>query len=85
MNDPKTTIPDSVRATFRDVLRQPGLELTRETTAEDVVGWDSLSHIQILVALERTHGVRFSAGEIADLKDVGSLCDVLNAKLEKQA
>jgi acyl carrier protein len=74
------SVPSSVLETFRSVLAQPELELTRATTATDVVGWDSLSHIQILVALEREYGVRFTAAEIADLKDVGSLCDVLAAK-----
>jgi acyl carrier protein len=75
-----SSVPSPVLETFRSVLAQPALELTRETTANEVVGWDSLSHIQILVALERAYGVRFTAAEIADLKDVGSLCDVLAAK-----
>lgn len=79
------SIPPTVLATFRAVLDQPDLELTRATTANDVEGWDSLSHIQILVALEREFGVRFTAAEIADLKDLGSLCDVLAAKSGKSA
>ena len=47
--------------------------LRPETTAEEVEGWDSVSHIAFLGALERELGVRFHTGEMADLTNVGDL------------
>lgn len=73
-------VPAQVLAVFREVLMQPRLELTHATTAGEVSGWDSLSHIQILVAIEKAYDVRFSAAEIAQLQHVGALCDLLAAK-----
>lgn len=56
---------------IRDVLDSSDLQLTLDTTAADVDGWDSLAHIRILVAVEADFGVHFSVQEIASLDDVG--------------
>lgn len=75
-----TSVSPEITEVFRRVLQQPDLELNRTTTADDVSGWDSLSHIQIVVALEKAFGIRFSSSEITDLPDVGALCDLIEAK-----
>jgi acyl carrier protein len=66
-------ILDRVTAVVADTLGLDELALTPETTAADVEGWDSLAHVQIIVAVEREFGVRFRTGEIATIKDVGDL------------
>ena len=37
---------------FRDVFEAPALEIAESTTADDVAGWDSLSHVNLIVAVE---------------------------------
>jgi acyl carrier protein len=70
------TMLDIMRETFDD----DDLEITRESTAQDVEGWDSLSHIELIVALEHAFGVQFRTGEIAGLRTVGELADLLTAR-----
>jgi acyl carrier protein len=66
---------------FRSALNQPALELTRETTADEVRGWDSLKHVELMIAVEAGFGVRFKAVEIGRMKNVGDLIDKVRAKL----
>lgn len=58
---------------FRDVFADDEITLRPETTAEDVEEWDSLTNVQLLMEIERRFGLRFSTGEIANLKNVGEL------------
>ncbi|WP_239032029.1 acyl carrier protein [Paroceanicella profunda] len=55
--------------------------ITRETTADDVEGWDSLQHVRILTSIERSFGFRFASDEIAELRDVGELVDRVATKI----
>lgn len=66
---------------FIDVLDVEELQLQRETVADDVEDWDSLNHIQLIVAIEKHFGVRFTTQEIQDFKNVGEVCDLLARKL----
>ncbi len=67
---------------FREILDEESLTLTRETTASDVDGWDSLSHIQLIVAIEKKFNLKFSSREILSWKNVGELLDSLCSKIE---
>lgn len=71
---------NEVENIFRDILDQESLYLTRETTANDVDGWDSLTHIQLIVAIEKHFKVKFSSKEILSWKNVGELLDSLKAR-----
>jgi len=68
-----------IMADVFDVDLAPG-ELTETTTANDIEEWDSLSHIRLVVAVERKFGVKFSNAEIESLKTVGDLVSLLQAK-----
>ena len=70
-----------VQEVFRSVFDQEALVISRETTAQDVEGWDSLSNIQMIVAVEKKFGVKFKAFEISSFKNVGDLFDALKSKL----
>jgi acyl carrier protein len=67
---------------FRDVLDHPDLVLTNDLTADQVDGWDSLSHIDLLVAIERKFKIKFATREVTSLKNVGALIDLVVAKTE---
>ena len=53
-----------VQEVFRDELELDDLVLNEETTADDVEEWDSLSHIQLVVAIEKAFGIKFTSREI---------------------
>ena len=71
---------NEVENIFRDILDEESLNLARETTANDVEGWDSLTHIQLIVAIEKQFKIKFSSKEILSWKNVGELIDSLEAK-----
>ena len=62
---------------IRETFRQPAAEITRETTALDVDGWDSLSHTMLLLDVGTHFGVRLPAERVYDLADVGELVDLV--------
>ena len=77
----EAAILDRLTGIFRDTLDEEHLELRPETTAADVPNWDSLTHIQLLVAIERAFQIRFNTGEIAGLANVGEMVSLLVRKL----
>jgi acyl carrier protein len=66
---------------FRDVLNKEDIHLKYETTAKDVEGWDSLSHIELVVAVEKHFKIKFNFTELQKFKNVGEMCDNIVAKL----
>jgi acyl carrier protein len=66
---------------FRDVFDEDDLVLTPEITADDVDGWDSLSHIRLVLAVSKSFGVKFSASEIGGLKNVGEFVELIQKKM----
>jgi acyl carrier protein len=73
----RAEILETINRVAADVLGSSALELSEETTARDVSGWDSLSHVQIVVGVENAFGVRFNSTEIAQLENTGSLVDLV--------
>jgi acyl carrier protein len=69
-----------VTGVFRSVLANEALSLSRATTADDVDGWDSLMHINLIVAIEREFNIRFTTREITALRNVGDLMDLIARK-----
>jgi acyl carrier protein len=65
---------------FREVFDDETLEIGPETTAEDVDGWDSLSHIRLIVSVEKTLGLKFTSAEIGALKNVGDFVSLIRSK-----
>lgn len=66
---------------FRDVLDDPNLQITRDSNARNVSGWDSLAHINLISAIEQEFRIKFALGELEDLKDVGEMIDLMQQKL----
>jgi len=75
---------EQVQDVFRDVFDDPSLMLKDEMTADDIIGWDSLAHINLIIAIERRLRVRFATAEISRLKENGaniaSLLDLVTRK-----
>lgn len=71
----------AINEIFIQVLDDPSLVITPETTAEDVDEWDSLNHIQLIVAIEKRFKVRFSTSEIYAWKNVADMCNAIERLL----
>ncbi len=70
-----------VNSIFIDVLEKDDIVLSRETSAKDIEEWDSLTHVQLVVAIEKHFKIRFKASEIQGYKNVGEMCNGILAKL----
>lgn len=68
---------------FQDVLDLPDLALTAESSALNVEGWDSLAHVNLVVAIEKHYKLKFALGELQGLKNVGDMADLIARKLAK--
>jgi acyl carrier protein len=73
-----------VQEIFREVLDQPDLVITRDSSASTVDDWDSLSHINLITAISKRYKIRFALGELESLKNVGEMLDLMQAKLNKK-
>jgi acyl carrier protein len=65
---------------FRTSLDNEDLTLAETTTADDVEGWDSITHVLIMVAVEKKFRVKFTAAEIQRLENVGQLAALIRSK-----
>lgn len=65
---------------FRDVFDDDGIEVADETTAGDIEDWDSLEHINLVVAVEKEFHVKFTMGEVNGFKNVGEMVDIIMAR-----
>jgi acyl carrier protein len=76
----REAILNDISKVFADTLDEDNLTLTESTTADDVEGWDSLTHVQLVVAVEKKFKIRFTAKEIQSWKNVGEMIDSITSK-----
>ena len=77
----RSEILKRVEEIFREELGQSNLIITDDTTAEDVEGWDSLSHVQLVAVMEDAFGIEFSSREILSWDNVGDLISSIQKKI----
>jgi acyl carrier protein len=70
-----------IRETIADVLLVPPDTIQPATVSDDIPAWDSLTHLNLVVALEMQLGVRFKPDEIERMASVAAICDILAGKL----
>lgn len=68
---------EQIQTIFRDNFDDDSLEITRETTADDIEDWDSLEQINLLTAMEKQFGVKFRLEDVRDLENVGDMADLI--------
>lgn len=66
-----------VSTVVSDTFHVPSDTVTRDLEAADVQGWDSLAHARVILALERSLGLRLPVRRAFDAANVGALCDLI--------
>jgi len=69
-----------LQTVFRDIFDEDSLELRPDMTAADVEAWDSLTHINLIVDVEREFKIRFTTAEVTGLKNVEDLAALVDKK-----
>jgi acyl carrier protein len=81
MIDRKQVMADLERI-CREVFRNPDIELTEETTAPDVDGWDSLSHVRLIFHVEKHFKITVGVKEASRMRNIGELASVIERKVQ---
>ena len=76
----RTETLERVQNIFRDILDNEEVVLTDQSTAEDIEEWDSLTHIQLIKAIEKSFSTRFTSREILSWTHVGEMIDCILSK-----
>jgi acyl carrier protein len=76
----KEQIEATLTTVFQDVFDDDGIVIRPDLSANDVPAWDSLTHIRMLLTVERECKITFSVTEVGDLKNVGELTDLILKK-----
>ncbi len=77
-------IEEKVTQIFRTVFNEPTLVIDSKTTANDVDAWDSLSHLNMISAVEKEFEVKFKLKDLVKLKNVGDLLNTIEVKLSEK-
>ena len=72
---------ENLNEVFRDVFDDEDITVTDNTTANDIEDWDSLEHINLVVAVEKKFGMKFSMGEVTSMKNVGEMVDIISKRI----
>ena len=70
-----------VEQIFREVFDNPSLQIFDAMQAKDVEGWDSLTHVTLIMAIEEAFGIQFSTREVMGFQNVGEMLACLRGKL----
>lgn len=62
---------------FRDVFDDESIEIEDSTTSEDIEDWDSLEHINLVVAVEEEFSFKIPMGKVVTMKNVGEMVDII--------
>lgn len=74
-------IHKTLETLFSRVFEENGLSIKEETTAADVKGWNSVSHIDMMCEVEDHFGLQFTTAEIAGMRNVGELIQLIESRL----
>ena len=66
---------------FKNIFDDDDLVIISSTTPQDINGWDSLAHIRLIVAIEKSFCLRFTAAEISSLENVGQIAELILKKI----
>ena len=68
---------EKLNGIFQEVFDVDNIEVCDSTTSADIEEWDSLEHINLVVAVEQEFGFKFDMGQVVSMKDVGEMVDII--------
>lgn len=74
---------EALTPVFHDVFDDESIVLTPGTTADQIEGWDSQTHVLLIVAAEQRFGIKFRTSELESLKNVGHFANLIREKQPK--
>lgn len=74
-------IIEELQVIFREIFDEEDLVISRDTVAEDIEDWDSLTHMQLIIEIEKRYGIKFTTAEIKKAANVGEFIDIIKEKL----
>ena len=72
---------EEINLIFRDVFDDDSLVIVDSTNSEDIEDWDSLEHINLVVAMEKRFDMKFNIREVGKLQNVGEMVDLIMSKM----
>lgn len=73
-------ITQELQPIFAKIFRNPDIQITDDLNAEQVSGWDSLTHLSMIADVESHYGVKFKLKELIGMKNVGDMIDLILTK-----
>ncbi len=77
----KAEIYKKLNEIFREVFDDENIEVNANTTSADIEDWDSLEHINLIVAVENEFGIKFNMGEVTTMKNVGEMVEIISQRI----
>lgn len=77
----KEEVFEQLNEIFRDFFDDESIVVTEETTADDIEQWDSLEHINLIVAVEDAFQMKFGMGEVTTMKNVGEMAQIILSRI----
>jgi len=69
---------------FCNVLDNENIKLTPETTVNDIEDWDSLTHFQLIIAIEKEFDMQFTSSEISGFQNIGEVCESVQKRIDQK-
>ena len=73
-------IYEALNEIFQDIFDDDEIVVEASTTSDDIEDWDSLEHINLVVAIEKRFGLKFSMVEVNGMKDVGEMVEIIKTR-----
>ena len=79
----RTELAERIRKVIASVVQHENFTMHDGLTANDVAGWDSLSHIKIIVGIETAFNIKFKLKDLNKMNVMGNVIELVNAKIEE--
>ncbi len=76
-------VSEKLQKIILNELKLDSFDFQDETTANQVPGWDSFNHINVIMAVERDYNIHFKGIEVLKVKNMGELQKLVDSKLQK--
>ena len=78
----KDKIYERLNTVFRDIFDDETISVNENTTSDDIEDWDSLEHINLIVAIEQEFGMKFNMNEVTTMKNVGEMVNIISSRIK---